>query len=185
MKIGINLLIIGAEITPDHRPQLEQLKAYGFDAVEVPMFTGTPKRYAEIGRMLADIGLSAGTAAIATEQANPISPDPAIRARARELHHWFVDCTAAMGGEVIAGPVHSPVGAFTGVAATPEERERCIEAMVDMADYARPSGIRISVEPLNRFESYLMFDRSGSRRHRHRGEPSELRHPVRHLPCQH
>ena len=52
--------------------------------------------------------------------------------------------------------MHSPVGAFTGLAATPEERERCIEAMVDMADYARPSGIRISVEPLNRFESYLM-----------------------------
>ena len=156
MKIAINLLVVGAEITPDHAPQLEKLKACGFDAVEVPMFTGTPARYAELGRMLADIGLDAGTAAIATVEANPISPDPAIRAKARDLHRWFVDCTHAMGGEVIAGPVHSPVGSFTGYGPTPEEEERCVAAMRELADYAAPAGIRIAVEAINRFECYVM-----------------------------
>ena len=156
MKIGLNLLILGSEITLDHRPQLEKLKAYGFDAVEVPMFSGTPERYRELGHLLREIGLSSGTAAIANETANPISPDPAIRARARELHRWFVDCTEAMGGEVIAGPVHCPVGSFTGEAATEDERARCIEAMIDMADYAAKADIQVAVEPLNRFESYLM-----------------------------
>ena len=156
MKIGINLLVIGSEITPEHAPQLAELKANGFDAVEVPMFTGSPERYAELGRLLSDIGLSCGTAAIANDAANPISADAGIRAKARDLHRWFVDCTEAMGGEVIAGPVHCPVGTFTGYAATDEERARCIEAMKEMADYAARANIRIAVEPINRFESYLM-----------------------------
>lgn len=156
MKIAINLLVIGAEITPDHGRELEALKAYGFDAVEVPMFSGTPARYAALGRMLADIGLKAGTAAIATVEANPISPDPTIRVKARDLHHWLVDCTHAMGGEVIAGPVHSPVGFFTGYGPTDEERERCVVAMRDLADFAAPGGIRIAAEAINRFECYVM-----------------------------
>jgi D-psicose/D-tagatose/L-ribulose 3-epimerase len=156
LKIAINLLVIGAEITLDHGLQLEKLKACGFDAVEVPMFTGTPERYAALGRMLADIGLDSGAAAIATAEANPISPESAVRAKARDLHRWLVDCTHAMGGEVIAGPVHSPVGFFTGFGPTTVERERCIVAMGDIADYAAAAGIRIAVEPINRFESYLM-----------------------------
>jgi D-psicose/D-tagatose/L-ribulose 3-epimerase len=155
VKVAINLLILGAEIRPDDYPRLEKLKAFGFDAVEVPMFGGTPATYAEIGRMLADIGLAAGVAAIAVPEANPISKDPAVRAAARERQHWLIDCTAALGGEVIAGPVHAPVGFFTGEAATEAERAWCVEAMQALADEAAGANIRIAIEALNRFECYL------------------------------
>ena len=155
MQVAINLLILGAEIRPDDYPRLEKLKAFGFDAVEVPMFGGTPATYAEIGRMLADIGLAAGVAAIAVPEANPISKDPAVRAAARERQHWLIDCTAALGGEVIAGPVHAPVGLFTGEAATEAERAWCVEAMQALADEAAGANIRIAIEALNRFECYL------------------------------
>ena len=155
MKVAINLLILGAEIRPDDYPKLKRLKNFGFDAVEVPMFGGTPATYAEIGRMLADIGLAAGVAAIAVPEANPISKDPALRAAARERQHWLIDCTAALGGEVIAGPVHAPVGFFTGEAATEAERAWCVEAMQALADEAAGANIRIAIEALNRFECYL------------------------------
>lgn len=156
MKVAFNLLVIGAEIGPQHARQLERLKVLGYDAVEIPVFSGTTKQYAEIGRLLSEIGLTAGTAAVATSDANPISPDPATRAKARDHHRWIVDCTAAMGGEIIAGPVHSPVGVFTGFGPTKTEFERCVEAMYALADYAAPAGIRIAAEAVNRFECYVM-----------------------------
>ncbi|TCL71414.1 sugar phosphate isomerase/epimerase family protein [Rhizobium sp. BK251] len=156
MKIAFNLLVLGAEITTAHARQLERLKALGYDAVEIPVFSGKQEHYAALGRLLRDIGLSAGAAAVATAEANPVSADPLVRQRATDHHRWIVDCTAAMGGEVIAGPVHSPVGVFTGVGPTDEERRRCVEAMRALADYAAPAGIRISAEALNRFECYLM-----------------------------
>ncbi|MGA3248163.1 MAG: sugar phosphate isomerase/epimerase [Paraburkholderia sp.] len=156
MKIAFNLLVLGADITVEHAPQLERLKAQGYDGVEVPVFSGTTERYAALGSVLRDIGLSAGAAAVATAEANPISADPATRARARDRHRWIVDCTHAMGGEIIAGPVHSPVGIFSGFGPTAEERSRCIEAMHELAEYAEPAGIKISAEAVNRFECYLM-----------------------------
>lgn len=156
MKIAFNLLVLGAEITTAHARQLERLKALGYDAVEIPVFSGKQAHYVALGRLLRDIGLSAGAAAVATAEANPVSADPLVRQRATDHHRWIVDCTAAMGGELIAGPVHSPVGVFTGVGPTDEERRRCVEAMRALADYAAPAGIRISAEAVNRFECYLM-----------------------------
>ncbi len=83
MKLAFNLLVLGADIDAGHAPQLERLKALGYDAVEVPVFGGTVERYRALGRVLADIGLVAGAAAVATPQANPVSEDAAVRARAR------------------------------------------------------------------------------------------------------
>lgn len=162
MKIAFNLLVLGAEITKAHARQLERLKALGYDAVEVPVFSGKPDHYATLGKMLRDIGLSAGAAAVATPEANPVSADPEIRRRARDHHRWIVDCTHAMGGELIAGPVHSPVGVFTGFGPTSEERGNCVEAMRALADYAAPAGIRICAEAVNRFECYLMSTMSAA-----------------------
>jgi D-psicose/D-tagatose/L-ribulose 3-epimerase len=156
LKLAFNLLVLGADISVEHGRQLERLKTLGYDAVEVPVFNGTPERFRALGRLLADIGLAAGAAAVATPAANPVSDDPVIRSRARDRYRWIVDCTHAMGGEIIAGPVHSPVGVFTGLGPTTQECERCVEAMRLLADYAQSAGIKVSAEAVNRFECYLM-----------------------------
>ncbi|WP_151719827.1 sugar phosphate isomerase/epimerase family protein [Gemmobacter serpentinus] len=156
MKLAFNLLVIGAEITPAHAPQLARLKALGYDALEIPVFSGTLAQYREIGRILSDLGITPGAAAVATAAANPVSPDPEVRARARDHHRWIVDCTHAMGGEIIAGPLHSPVGVFTGSGPTDAERAHCITAMRALAEYAGEAGIKVSAEAVNRFECYMM-----------------------------
>jgi D-psicose/D-tagatose/L-ribulose 3-epimerase len=156
LKVAFNLLVAGAEITAAHAPLLERLKSLGYDGVEVPVFSGDVKRYAALGALLRDIGLSAATAGTVPPEANPIAADPAVRARARDHHRWLVDCTHAMGGELIAGPVHSPVGHFTGLGPTSDELAWCVDAMHALADYAAPAGVMISAEAVNRFECYIM-----------------------------
>lgn len=156
MKVGFNLLVLGADITVEHARQLERFKALGYDGVEVPVMSGDVARYRTLGHLLRDLGLSVATAGTVPPDANPISNDPAIRARARDHHRWLVDCTHAMGGEIIAGPIHSPVGVFTGFAATVDERAHCVAAMRALAEYAMPAGVKISAEAVNRFECYVM-----------------------------
>lgn len=156
MKVAFNLLVIGGEITPAHAPQLERLKALGYDAVEVPVFTGSVDGYRQTGRLLREIGLTAGVATSVPPEANPISGDAAVRAKARDHHRWIVDCAEALDAEIIAGPVHSPVGVFSGAGPTPQEIDRCVDAMRTLAEYAAPAGIAISAEAINRFECYVM-----------------------------
>jgi D-psicose/D-tagatose/L-ribulose 3-epimerase len=173
LKLAFNLLVLGAEITTDHARQLERLKALGYDGVEVPVFSGSVQRYTALGTMLTDLGLSVAAAAVAPPEANPVSADPAIRRRAGDHHRWIVDCTHAMGGEIIAGPVHSPVGVFTGFGPTAEERGHCIGAMRALAEYAAPAGVTISAEAVNRFECYLMSTiAAASAIHREVGHPN-------------
>ena len=40
MKIGINMLLWASDVTEEHYPQLEKIKATGFDGVEIPLFGG-------------------------------------------------------------------------------------------------------------------------------------------------
>ena len=153
MKIGVNLLLYTSRLTPAHLPTLRLLKSLGYDGVEVPVFTGTPRDNAELGRMVAGEGLACAVAGTLKPGADPLSDDPAQRAAGRDHLHWLVDCAAALNAEVIAGPFHQPLAQFSGAGPTSAEWDRLVAAQTDMATYAP---MRLAIEPLNRFECYAL-----------------------------
>lgn len=155
-RIGFNLLTVGGFIDEAHLPLCERIRAIGYDGVEVPVFEGDPGHYERLGRCLDAIGLKRTIVTIVAEDSNPLSPDPAIRKRARERHRWAVDCAAALGATVIAGPYHSPVGVFTGEGPREDEFAHLAEAMRTMAENAQRHGIALSLEAINRFECYVL-----------------------------
>jgi D-psicose/D-tagatose/L-ribulose 3-epimerase len=156
VRIGFNLLVLGTNIGDEHLSEIAKLKPLGYDGVEVPIFSGDEKRYAELGRQIADLGLDVTGISIATVEANPISPDKLVRRKARDAHRWMIDCTRALGGDRLAGPIHSPVGVFSGIGPTEGERDRCADALRAAAEYGAALGVTLSVEVINRFESYVM-----------------------------
>lgn len=157
MKLGFNLLLWTTHVTDEHWPIIESLKATGYDGVEVPLFTGEVDHYEKLSRRLADAGLSAtGIGVMPGGGKNAISPNAAERNAALEHIKWLIDCTAALGGDVAAGPFHQPLGEFSGKAPEPDEIERCVEVHKRAAQYAAEQGITLAVEPLNRFECYFL-----------------------------
>ena len=154
MKIGVNLLLWTSRLTPAHLPILQLLKTLGYDGVEVPVFTGTAKDYAETARMVAGEGLAAAVAGTLKPGADPLSDDPTERAQGQDHLHWLVDCAHELNAEVIAGPFHQPLGQFSGQGITPQEWDRMVASQSDMAIYA--DTLRLAIEPLNRFECYAL-----------------------------
>ena len=57
---------------------------------------------------------------------------------------------------MLAGPFHQPLGVFTGEPPTAAELDRLVEVHIQAADYAAEAGIALSIEPLNRFECYVL-----------------------------
>ena len=148
---------MGGAIRPSDFATLERIKKAGFDGVEVPVFSGEPRDYAALARVLDEIGLARTAVTIIPDVGqSPISPDPAARARARDRLHWSIDCIQALGGTVMAGPYHSPLGVFTGNGPTDGEIAAGAEVLHEAASYAEPAGIHLSIEPLNRFECYFL-----------------------------
>ena len=157
MKLGFNLLLWATHVTDAHWPIIEDLKATGYDGVEVPMFEGDPEHFSRLGQRLKDIGLvGQGVGIMPGNGKNGVSADAAERAGAVEHLKWLTDCTEALGGTMFAGPFHQPLGQFTGRGPQPEEVDRAVAVLKQAGAYAAKAGIAISVEPLNRFECYFL-----------------------------
>ncbi len=87
---------------------------------------------------------------------NPISPDPAVRRKGIEANKRNLDCCAAAGCSVMAGPFHSALGVFTGKGPTEDEWRWGVDSMRQVAEYAEKVGVTLAVEYLNRFECYFL-----------------------------
>jgi D-psicose/D-tagatose/L-ribulose 3-epimerase len=80
MKFGMNMLLWSGDLTDATLPVLEKLKAMGYDGVELPIFDPDPKKFAQWGKRLDEIGLERTAVTCRSAADNPISPDAKIRA---------------------------------------------------------------------------------------------------------
>jgi D-psicose/D-tagatose/L-ribulose 3-epimerase len=157
MKAGFNTLLWTPFVTEEHFYLFEKLRAVGYDGIELEIFEGHPDHYRRVARALADHGLqSTAVTIIPDPEHNPISPDPGHRRAALDHLKWAIDCTAALGSELLCGPFYQPLGAFSGQGPTEEERARGAEVHHAAAEMAAQAGIELAIEPLNRFEAYFV-----------------------------
>jgi D-psicose/D-tagatose/L-ribulose 3-epimerase len=157
MKLGINLLCLTDFVTEAHLPAIRQIKALGYDGVEVPVLSGEPSHYAWLAKELDAIGLERCTTSIVpSPDASPISDDRDNRARGRKHLDWALDCAIALGAQSVGGPIHAPIGHFTGSGPTESELSHGAEAHRALATRAEANGIYLSLEHLNRFETYFL-----------------------------
>jgi D-psicose/D-tagatose/L-ribulose 3-epimerase len=156
MKIGMNLLLWATQVTEEHYPQLEKIKATGFDGVEIPIFTGDEAHYQKLRKKLDALQLKSSTVAVATPETSAISPDPIVRKAAVDRLKTIVRYSAILGADILCGPFHQALGVFSGTGPTEEEFKRATVVHRAVADEAQRHGIYLAVEFLNRFECYFL-----------------------------
>ena len=79
MKIGMCMFLWTTHVTADHEALLRDIKATGFDGVEVPIFEGDPDHYARLGALLDRIGLGRTAVAAMGDPAMNLIGDAAAR----------------------------------------------------------------------------------------------------------
>ena len=157
MKVGMCMFLWTTSVSQDHKALLEDLKATGFDGVEIPVFEGAPDDYARLGRMLDAIGLErTAVAAIGDPSMNLISADASERSAGVAQVKWALDCAEALGAKILCGPLHSPLGHFSGEGPTADELKRSVEVQRQIGEHAATRDVTIALEALNRFECYLV-----------------------------
>lgn len=157
MKIGMCMFLWTTNVTSRHEALLKDIRATGFDGVEIPIFEGTPDDYGRLGAMLDRIGLErTAVSAMGDPAMNLISPDASTRKAGIAYMKWAIDCAAALGAPTLSGPLHSTLGAFSGVGPTAAEKKRSVSSQRAIGDHAGRKGVTIGLEALNRFECYLV-----------------------------
>ena len=134
---------------------LERLHRLGYDGIEI---SGEPTRWQpdEVRALLAKYELECwGTVTLMTEGRDLVYPDEQVR---RDTIAYMKDCirmAEAMGGQMFC-IVPSTVGKVKPLASATQEWQWLIEGMKEVTAFAAEHGIVPGVEPLNRFETYLI-----------------------------
>ena len=159
MKIGFNMLLWTTNLVEEEFHLLEKIKKVGYDGVEIPIFGGEEKvdHFKNIGKVLKDNELQCtSVTVIPDESRRPISDEESIRSNSLEYLKWAMDCSHALGSEILAGPYYQPLGVFSGESPTQKEKENAAKVHQQAADYAKNLNLKLSIEPLNRFECYFL-----------------------------
>jgi D-psicose/D-tagatose/L-ribulose 3-epimerase len=156
MKFGVNTFIWTANFDRSHLPLLPQLKAGGFDGVEVPLFRPAEFATADIAKGLAENGLECTICSVLTGGLSIISEDAAVRRKTRVHMEECVKTAAEVGAKIMAGPLYSPVGYLPGRRRTADEWKWAVDCYQSLGPVLTQYGVTIAIEPLNRFETYFL-----------------------------
>lgn len=156
MQIGVNTLLWTAGFTEAHFPLIAKAKALGLDGIELATFdfssfpAAAARRALEAEQMPGTLcsALVAGMS-LATEDAD-------LRAQSLEFLRAGVRATAEAGMNLFIGPFCCAVGYLPGRRRTEEEWKRCVDGLQQLGETAQASGVRVAVEPLNRFETFFL-----------------------------
>ena len=156
MKIGFCMFLWTTNVSSKHRALLKDIKATGYDGVEIPIFDGGPDDYKRLGEMLDRIGLErTAVSAMGDPAMNLIGDAAARKAGVAHVKHT-IDCAEALGARYLSGPLHSTLGHFSGAGPTPAEWKRAVDTQRQIGDHAAKHNVTIGLEALNRFECYLV-----------------------------
>jgi sugar phosphate isomerase/epimerase len=133
------------------------LVAAGYDALLV---TGEPDRrdVDEIERLFgeADLTIAGATSNTAGHPARDLAqPDRTLRMQAVEYYRGCIDLLERLGASTL-GIVPSPEGRLGALSSYAQEWELAVEATRELALYAGERGVLLAIEPLNRYEAFLV-----------------------------
>lgn len=160
MKVGMNLLLWTGAASKGDTGLLRHLRDCGFDGVEFPMFSLDASPWSLLGEACDECDLGRTVVACQPPGSNLLSDVEAERRAGVDYLKGCIDNAVALGAEAVVGPFYAPVGLLVGRGPSDAERERAVEGLREAGAYAEEKGIALSMEALNRFETYFLNSQS-------------------------
>lgn len=158
-SFGVNTWVWSSPLSDDELARLApRVREWGFDVIELPVEQPgdwDPQRAAEL---LDRLGLEATVCLVMPPGRELVGTDPATVGNTQDYLRHCVDVAATVGSPVIAGPAYASVGRTWRMDEN-ERQELFTELQVNLAPvvhYAVTRGVRLAIEPLNRYETSLI-----------------------------
>jgi len=163
MKYGVNFLLWSAS-NKDDAQWVRKAAAMGFDMVEIAVFDPAGVDVPAVRAALDETGLEISLCSIMTPERDLTSADAAPHETAKEYIRATVLLGEKLGAKLFCGPLYAPVGKLVGRGRTPEEWDRVVVGLREVAGFAHDHGMCLCIEPLNRFETYFINIAADARR---------------------
>lgn len=159
MKFGVNTFVwVSPCSTEAVRDLAPKVKAMGFDILELAVESPDLIDVEAVRGILKENELEAIVCGAFGPDRNLCSADPAIRENARKYTLWLIEAAAVLGSPTVCGPMYSAVGKEH--LDDPDERQkewqRAVAGIRELAEVAQEKGVKLALEPLNRFETDMI-----------------------------
>lgn len=159
MKFGVNTFVWVSPCTTKAVKDLApKVKSMGFDILEVSIENPDLIDVKAVKEILKDNQLEGIVCGAFGPNRNICSSDPKIRENAQAYILWLIDAAAQLDSRTICGPMYSSVGKdhLEDPTERQEEWQRAVSGIKEMAVYAAKKGVKLAMEPLNRFETDMI-----------------------------
>jgi len=134
---------------------IARIAAMGYHKIEIQ---GTPEAYnvAHVDRLLKEHGMGCwGSVTLMLGERNLLARDKAQRAASVQYVKDVVAMVAGLQGRMVS-VVPATVGKIIPDGRPEEEWEWAVEGLQEIYSHAEKLGIRLGIEPINRFETYFI-----------------------------
>jgi sugar phosphate isomerase/epimerase len=134
---------------------IERLARLGYDGLEI---SGEPQGYdaGQVRALLDQHGLECwGAVTLMMGGRDLLHEDPYVRLGSVQYVKDCLSFVAALGGRIVT-VVPSTVGKIVPMASPEDEWRWAVEGLKECQAHAEEVGVRIGLEPLNRFETYFL-----------------------------
>ncbi len=158
MRFGASTFIWASPFSNKTLDLVDKAKDFGFDIIEICIEDPSTIDPAAIRGRMEKVGIAATVCGAFGPDRDLSSDDESVRENGVAYVNRCSQIAEALGANVVVGPMYSAVGRTR--MAEPAERaaQRALAArnIRRAADYAAKRGVRLAIEPLNRFETDLI-----------------------------
>ncbi|MGI6114256.1 MAG: TIM barrel protein [Mahellales bacterium] len=155
MGYGISSFVWTSPFSDATLDLLDKAKDMGFDYFEICIEDPSTINVHKIKPALQRVGIGALICGAFGPARDISSEDPQIRQQGIEYIKCCVDFAAQLNSDLVSGPMYSATGKARLLTDSEKEQQWdwAVEGLKVCADYAAAKGVKLAIEPLNRFET--------------------------------
>lgn len=162
-KFGVHSLVFTDDWSESNaRAACDAAARIGYDLIEVLIFDHETFDPEMTGRVVADSGLDLRLGMALGPDADISSTDPDLAARGEAAVARGLELASALGAPAISGITYAAFNAYDAPP-TMEQRDQVAASIARLDARAGELGVKLGLEPVNRYESYLVntLDQAG------------------------
>lgn len=166
VTFGASTWLWTSPFNSDQIALLEKIAALGFGFVELPVEDPAHFSVEKLQPVLAHLGLEVVVCAAVTAERDLSAASPAVRNNAFRYFEACLALAEGLGATRFVGPLYAPVGKprLATNSLRQAEWDRSVTSLIRLAGTAGNCGVRLGLEPLNRFESDMVNNVEDARR---------------------
>lgn len=156
MKLGIHAYAWCSQWSNDTLHLIDRTQKMGMDFIEIPLMVLETIDTKAIRNRLTTNSFNAVTSTVLLGDTDITSGDPAIRQKGIQYLKKCVQATYEIGTTSFSGVIYSQHVKPTQTMPTEQTWQYSADALREVAVYAKQYGVTLGIEPVNRYESYLI-----------------------------